>query len=454
MSKIDIIRDNNAPIDDKMKIWLCAHPDDTRACLDDICRELFDTRDCVVLYEGDPYGEYDREELCRSLSQMNVFVVAVTQKFLDEENRAREVEFKFALENGIRILPILFDADAEGKFNKLCGELHLLKRGAPNYLELLSKSVSIASVSESELEKIRAEFVKRIFFSYRKKDVDSALELIRLIRKNEFCRDVAIWYDDYLVVGENFNDHIKSALLKSDLFVLAITESITEKVQSESGKRVNNYVVEKEFPIARSKGKRILPLRMANVSQKKLAVFGGLPPYVNARNEQALAEALIRELGKDILAPRKNGPQHDYYIGLAYLYGIDVEIDRAVAFSLIKRSAERGYAPAMEKLTEMYRNGDGVGVDYSEALAWQRLLVEKYRTRLKEKGGKFLDYVHYFGVLSTLFDYLFEYGATSEINQVCDDALVFANNLYAKAPGPLSRYYVAMIHFTDRKSVV
>ena len=169
---------------------------------------------------------------------------------------------------------------------------------------------------------------------------------------------------------------------------------------------------------------------------------------MNARNEQALAEALIRELGKDILAPRKNGPQHDYYIGLAYLYGIDVEIDRAVAFSLIKRSAERGYAPAMEKLTEMYRNGDGVGVDYSEALAWQRLLVEKYRTRLKEKGCKFLDYIHYFGVLSTLFDYLFEYGATSEINQVCNDALVIANNLYAKAPGPLSRYYVAMIHFT------
>ena len=39
-----------------------------------------------------------------------------------------------------------------------------------------------------------------------------AQELMRLIHKNEFCRDIAIWYDEYLTPGEDFNQEIAAAL--------------------------------------------------------------------------------------------------------------------------------------------------------------------------------------------------------------------------------------------------
>ena len=49
---------------------------------------------------------------------------------------------------------------------------------------------------------------------------------MRLIHKNEFCRDIAIWYDEFLTPGENFNDAIKEALQKSGLFVLTVTPNL------------------------------------------------------------------------------------------------------------------------------------------------------------------------------------------------------------------------------------
>ncbi|MBR5448883.1 MAG: sel1 repeat family protein, partial [Clostridia bacterium] len=223
--------------------------------------------------------------------------------------------------------------------------------------------------------------------------------------------------------------------------------SITEKTVDKDGKRVDNYVVEREFPTARDNKKRILPLRMANVSAKRLEVFKGMPPYVNARNEEALATALIRGLGKEILAPRRDEARHDYYIGLAYLYGVDTEIDRAVALSLIKRSAERGYSTAMERLALMYTQGDGVGIDYSEALAWQRRAVEKYRTLLSDGAVEYKNFIGYFSALTTLCDHLFEVGgAADEIARICDDALAIARALYTVSRNPISTTFLAAVY--------
>ena len=128
MAKIDIKRQNDSPMDGKAKIWFCAHPEDAAGQLDGICHDLFRGGACVVYYDSEPEGEYDADELCHDISQMNLFVVAVTEKFLGDWNRAREVEFKFARENGIRIIPILIDGGIDEKFNRLCGDLHLLKR--------------------------------------------------------------------------------------------------------------------------------------------------------------------------------------------------------------------------------------------------------------------------------------------------------------------------------------
>ena len=79
---------------------------------------------------------------------------------------------------------------------------------------------------------------------------DKTQELMRLIHKDDFCRDVAIWYDEFLTPGESFNDVIADAMKKSDLFALTVTPDLVNE---------KNYVMTEEYPKARENGKKVLP---------------------------------------------------------------------------------------------------------------------------------------------------------------------------------------------------
>ena len=54
----------------------------------------------------------------------------------------------------------------------------------------------------------------------------------------------AIWFDEYLVPGERFNDAIRDAFEKSSLFAMAVTPHLTED---------GNYVMRVEYPLARDR---------------------------------------------------------------------------------------------------------------------------------------------------------------------------------------------------------
>ena len=58
----------------------------------------------------------------------------------------------------------------------------------------------------------------------------------------KFCRDIAIWYDEFLIPGENFNDSIAAALEQSSLFALAVTPNLVNEP---------NYVMSIEYPMAK-----------------------------------------------------------------------------------------------------------------------------------------------------------------------------------------------------------
>ena len=74
---------------------------------------------------------------------------------------------------------------------------------------------------------------------------------MRLIHKNEYSRDIAIWYDEFLTPGEDFNDSIREALRKSGLVSLVVTPNFLEDP---------NYVKDHEYPEARDSGKPIMPV--------------------------------------------------------------------------------------------------------------------------------------------------------------------------------------------------
>ena len=83
-----------------------------------------------------------------------------------------------------------------------------------------------------------------------------------------------------------------------------------------------------------------------------------------------------------------NSPKHNYLIGLAYLNGVDVEVDHERALSLITSSADAGYIDAMEKLFDMYESGVGVALDFRKAAVWAEKVYNYYFKNFGEEDKK------------------------------------------------------------------
>ena len=85
-------------------------------------------------------------------------------------------------------------------------------------------------------------------------------------------------------------------------------------------------------------------------------------------------ESLDHALENLGLEEKEESARHSFLIGLAYLYGIDVEINVDRAFQLITAAAEaqRPDPDAMEKLAELYANGIGIDTNLQKAIYWQK----------------------------------------------------------------------------------
>ena len=351
----------------KPKVYFCCHPKDFGLYFETISDEILSKQNCSVWYTD---GEIvDFEEHLTDLKEMQLFVMPVTSELLNMPNYALEVEFPFANENHIPVLPLMQENGLEEVFNTKCGDLQFLDKHntdvtAISYNEKLGKYLSSVLIGDELAEKIRAAFDAYVFLSYRKKDRKYAQELMRLIHKNDFCRDIAIWYDEFLTPGENFNDSIKDALQKSGLFVLTVTPNLINE---------KNYIMTTEYPMAKKEGKRVLPAELVPTDKMQLSEkYEGIPVCTDAHNDAELTNALLEAIRSMAIKENDASPEHNFFIGLAYLGGVDVEVDHDRAVSLITSAAEEGLAEAVDKLVEMYRTGLGVERSYETGILWQK----------------------------------------------------------------------------------
>lgn len=379
-------RGNSTP-QGKPRVYYTGHPADLGAYAEEIFADILKSQNCAIWYDKEPEALADREEWQRELMQMQLIVVPVTSRFLYQPNRARDVEFPFAMERHIPVLPLIQEKSKNlvSDFNKRFGDLQMLNRlesdpTALPYEEKLEKFLSSVLVGDELAEKVRAAFDAYVFLSYRKKDRKYAQELMHLIHKNDFCRDIAIWYDEFLTPGENFNEAIGEALKKCALFALAVTPNIVEN---------GNYVMAIEYPEAQKVGKPILPMEMETTDKQRLQnLFRDIPPCVDAHDEPALSAALLETLQRLAIRENDGSPEHDFFIGLAYLNGIDVEVDRTRALALITGAAEKGLPEAMEVLAAMYRGSNGIEQDYHVAIGWQKRLADLRKAQYEQNDTK------------------------------------------------------------------
>lgn len=353
----------------KPRVYFCCYEADFARLFKPISEEILESAPNAAIWYYDPSdGVPGGEEFLANLSQMQLFILPVTAGFIQQKCRARMVELPYAVEHHIPVLPLLQEPNLEQAFNRLCGNLQMLNKEAEQndrtvvpYKERLKRFLNDVLVSNETAARVRAAFDACIFLSYRKKDRAGAQQIMRLIHENDFCRDVSIWYDEFLTPGEDFNDEIAAAMDRSVLFVLVVTPSLLE---------IPNYVAATEYPEAKRIGKPVLPIEASATDGAELSrVFRDIGPalqitQVAARLREALSGVTLRQ--------KEGDPAHDYLIGLAYLSGIDVEKDYARALELITSAAEAELPEAMNKLASMYFRGEGVKQDYHTGFAWQK----------------------------------------------------------------------------------
>ena len=299
------------------------------------------------------------------------------------------VDVAFAKEHNIAILPFVMESGIDNIYSlpNNFGEKQYLSpfktdMTAISYEEKLKKILESILISDEMAKCVRSAFDAYIFLSYRKKDRKYANELMRTIHSIPLFEYVAIWYDEFLTPGESYKENIELAIEKSDLFALLVTPNVLED---------GNFVMTVEYPAAINAKKNILPIEMKNTDYAELSLkFPGIQEPAGLVENKLLnilsdTEEPIRSIDENIFnalfglvlmsPPRDNEDEHDFLIGLAYLEGIDVEVDIDRGVALVTRAADRGYPKAMEKLYNMYTNGEGVKVDYREALKWAVRLV-------------------------------------------------------------------------------
>ena len=367
------------------RVYFTCHPDDFEKFFEDIQKEILDRQDCAVFYLEPNTQPEDVEDYELRLREVQLFVVPVTTKLLTKANRAMDIEVPFAFENHIPVLPLMQENGLDDVFNKKFGDLQYLDKyntdpTAIPYEEKLTKYLESVIVGDELAKKVRAAFDAYIFLSYRKKDRKHAQELMKLIHSNPLCRDIAIWYDEFLTPGENFNEAIRAALEKSELFALAVTPNLINEI---------NYILTTEYPMARDMGKKILPAEMETTNMDKLnELYTELPELIANGDKATLTERLSNFFESLAIRENDTDSQHNFLIGLAYLSGIDVEVNKERAFDLIYSSAKNEYIPAIDQLVKMYDTGEGVERNFNNAVKWLEKLVKLREKTYKEAPCK------------------------------------------------------------------
>lgn len=401
MAEFRCITKGGADPQGKPRVYFTCHPDDFELYFDKICSDIFDVKEinCAIYYTPDMSEPLDETNLTVDLARINLFIVPVSLRLMSEPCRAMSVDIAFAKEKNIHILPFMMETDISGSG---IVELYSLKRNFgdrqylnPNscdtseiaYTDKLRKHLESVLVSDKLARRVRAAFDAYIFLSYRKKDRLYANELMRVIHGIPGCRDIAIWYDEFLTPGENWRDNIRSAMRmvkeKSNLFTLLVTPNLLEEYLDKDGKIKKNFVMETEYPEAKDMGMNILPTEAQDTDFDKLKnKYEDIPKPLRLDDEH-FSEEFLSVVDKIAKSENDDDPEHNFLIGLAYLEGIDVEVDVERGVSLITSAAEAGLVEAMRKLYRMYSRGDRVEVDYDEAVIWACRTATYY---MREEG--------------------------------------------------------------------
>lgn len=386
MAEFKVRTRGNSDPQGKQRVYFTCHPEDFDLYFDDICQDIFGVRDidCAIYYTEDLMGYLDRTNTVFDLGLMNLFVVPVTKKLLLEPNRAMQVDIAFAKRNNIPILPFMMESglDAIYSFPKNFGNRQYINPNSKdtteiNYSDKLKNFLDSVLIDKETIKQIRSSFISYFFLSYRKMDREKANQLLKIIHNLPICRYVAVWYDEFLAVCNDFVADIENVMNKSSMFVMLVTPSLLLD---------GNFIITDEYPMAVRLGMNILPIEIEPTDRQELEKrYPGIPNCIDPYNEEELYNAINKVMpGLKYSVKRGRTPEQYYLMAQAYLKGIDVEINYQIAVDFLELAADAGMLKAMFALVNIFISGTQVNVDYQRALKWAERIVDYCIEHLSE----------------------------------------------------------------------
>lgn len=371
----------------KPRVYFTCHPQDFDRAFEMISTDIFVSHDCAIYYTMDMEAEIPEENREIDLSRMNLFMIPVTFRLLKEPNRAKDLDFQFAKNHHIPVLPIMLEPGIDEIYSKEenFGELQYLTPyeqdiTAIAYKDKLKKYLESVLISDETANRIRNVFDAYVFLSYRKIDRGYANKLMQFIHSDPTCQSIAVWYDEFLTPGESFKSNIRKLLADSKLFALLVTPNLPKRLPNGN----KNFVIEHEYPDAKASGVKIIPIEMRTTSREELnnefPEFPGCYHFEDKKDKERFIE-VISNLAH---TQGENNPEHDYLLGLAYLDGIDVEVNKNRAVSLFESSHQAGFIGATKQLAIMYETGNGVSYNIFKAAEYQLIVLNEARTDYSE----------------------------------------------------------------------
>lgn len=370
-------KDGKRP-DNKSKVYFCSLKEDFNECFEHISDRILNKFDCSIWYTNNYESSRYDDAFYKGLKLMNLMVLPVTSKFIFTNSNIYEKEIKFAIENNIPILSIFQEEGiSESFYNKY--DLKDNKYSLNNYVNNdivfdieLERYLNSVLVSTDTNNKIKNEFDGMVFFAYRKKDIDHVRDLAKYINTFDFTKDISICYDDNLVETEDFNSYTRELIDECKLFVLVVTPN-TLLNDRETLKYQCSY--------ARNKGKQVLPIELVETDKDKLYdKFNDIQKCINIDEKEKIVNVIRQIINKS----NDQNLDHNYYIGLSYLYGIGVEVDKEKGIDLIIKDANNDSLKAIEKLAHIYKYGIGLEPNYENACYYFEKLLKEYKKKLKD----------------------------------------------------------------------
>lgn len=363
----------------KKHVYLSGHPDDLKQYQEAICSLIYESHNCVVSHLDTKFMSLmktSEEELQFLLENANGIFVLVTKRFLNEASISSDTELPYLIRKHIPFLPLFLEPELETTFSLKFHSRHGVSTvtvdptGIPFRQKILTFLTNTLGTAE-ENERIRSVFRHHVFLSYRKKDRIRANAIIRRLHDDPQLDNTAVWFDEFLDPGTDFNNAIVQKLREAELVLFVVADSWLEK---------DNYIERIEYKETVKLGKPFYAVKFGRVDNGLLE-----KQYPGISNHFISIPALTKQVKKSLQLPRSISIEsaHDLYLlSLAYFRGYYVATDHTKGRRLLETAAQKKDMDAICTLAGHHRTGFYGETDpkralelYQEALSIHKSLL-------------------------------------------------------------------------------